>query len=50
MSLLPNAVAKRPHTAEHDFAGIVVDANGSEYKNGDVVFGMIESGILLTVL
>ncbi|KAI0340529.1 NAD(P)-binding protein [Trametopsis cervina] len=41
MGLLPNFIAKRPHVAEHDLAGIVVDANGSGFQNGQEVYGMI---------
>ena len=43
MRLLPNFLASRPLVAENDFAGVVVDANGSsEFKNGDPVFGFVE--------
>ncbi|GJE86887.1 NAD(P)-dependent alcohol dehydrogenase [Phanerochaete sordida] len=41
MGLLPNFVARRPHVAEHDFAGVVVDANGSGLKEGHEVYGWI---------
>ncbi|EIW84972.1 NAD(P)-binding protein [Coniophora puteana RWD-64-598 SS2] len=41
MGFLPNFVARRPLTPEHDFAGTVVDPNGSEYSVGDEVFGWI---------
>lgn len=41
MSLLPNLLANRPHVAEHDFSGVVVDANGTRFANGDQVFGWI---------
>ena len=41
MLLLPNFLAKRPVVAEHDFAGVIADANGSEFTNGEVVFGYV---------
>ncbi|KAF9036600.1 hypothetical protein BJ165DRAFT_1532722 [Panaeolus papilionaceus] len=41
MMKLPNLFAKRPHVAEHDFSGVVVDANGTSFSNGDNVFGFI---------
>ncbi|KAJ7255798.1 hypothetical protein B0H12DRAFT_1112914 [Mycena haematopus] len=40
MARIPNFVARRPHIMpECDLAAIVVDANGSEFENGDLVFG-----------
>lgn len=45
MKLLPNFLSKRPHVAEHDFAGMVVNGNGTRFSNGDEVFGCILSGI-----
>lgn len=39
MRYAPNFIAKRPHVAEHDFAGTIVDPNGSGFKKGDAVFG-----------
>ncbi|ETW85496.1 quinone oxidoreductase 6 [Heterobasidion irregulare TC 32-1] len=41
MKLLPNFVSGRPFIAEQDFSGIVVDANGTNFANGDEVFGWI---------
>ena len=46
MRVLPNLFANRPHVAEHDFSGVIVDANGTSYSNGDNVFGWIPSGEL----
>jgi NADPH:quinone reductase-like Zn-dependent oxidoreductase len=43
MQLLPNWLAKRPHVAEHDFAGTIVDANGTQFAAGDEVYGWIQS-------
>ncbi|OCH89445.1 NAD(P)-binding protein [Obba rivulosa] len=43
MKLLPNFIAKRPHIAEYDLAGVVVDGNGTKWKAGDAVYGMITS-------
>jgi len=39
MEWLPNLVVARPHIAAADFAGIVADANGSGFKEGEAVFG-----------
>lgn len=41
MSTTPNILAKRPITPEHDFAGVVVNANGTEFSAGDEVIGFI---------
>lgn len=41
MKVLPNLIARRPHVAEHDLAGVIVDSNGTQFKNGDEVFGWI---------
>ncbi|KAF9234545.1 chaperonin 10-like protein [Melanogaster broomeanus] len=41
MGVLPNFLSARPHPAEHDFAGVVVDANGSRFSNGDEIIGFI---------
>ncbi|TDL27567.1 NAD(P)-binding protein [Rickenella mellea] len=45
MKMLPNWLAKRPHVAENDFAGVVVDANGTAFANGDEVFGWIPTDL-----
>ena len=47
MGMLPNILARRPHVAEQDFAGVVVDANGTEFENGQEVFGIAFTGALL---
>lgn len=41
MKLIPNFILKKPYIPEHDLAGIVVDANDTEFQNGDEVFGFI---------
>lgn len=41
MSLVPNFAVKRPHVAEYDFTGIVVDANDTAFQNGQAVYGMV---------
>jgi hypothetical protein len=41
MKLLPNFIARRPHIAEQDLSGVIVDSNGTKFKNGDEVFGWI---------
>lgn len=41
MGLLPNFLASRPTIAEHDFTGVVVDGNGTSWKVGDPVFGIV---------
>ncbi|KAF9566242.1 NAD(P)-binding protein [Agrocybe pediades] len=43
MRVLPNFAARRPRIPEFDLAGVVVDANGSRFSNGDHVFGWIPS-------
>jgi NADPH:quinone reductase-like Zn-dependent oxidoreductase len=44
MGLLPNFITKRPHVAEHDFAGIVINGNGTRFKNGQEVYGQTGVG------
>lgn len=44
MRLLPNLFAQRPHVAELDFSGVVVDANETNFSNGDNVFGWVSMG------
>ncbi|KAJ7664257.1 NAD-P-binding protein [Mycena rosella] len=39
MAGLPNFATGRPHVAERDLAGVVVDPNGTEFAAGDAVFG-----------
>ncbi|KAJ7504525.1 hypothetical protein B0H11DRAFT_1982774 [Mycena galericulata] len=39
MATLPNFMSGRPHVAERDVAGIIIDANGTEFSVGDKVFG-----------
>ncbi|KAJ7281769.1 hypothetical protein C8J57DRAFT_1298502 [Mycena rebaudengoi] len=39
MGAVPNFMARRPHLAELEMAGIVVDANGTDFNVGDKVFG-----------
>ncbi|OCH92073.1 NAD(P)-binding protein [Obba rivulosa] len=41
MGLLPNFLAKRPHVAEFDLAGVIIDGNGTKWKAGDAVYGNI---------
>lgn len=41
MSTAPDIIAKRPFTVEHDFAGVVVDANGTEFSVGDEVIAFM---------
>jgi NADPH:quinone reductase-like Zn-dependent oxidoreductase len=43
--VMPNFIAHRPNVAEHDLAGVVVDANGSQFTNGDPVFGIIPTDL-----
>jgi len=44
MKLIPDAVAKRPLTAEYDFSGVVVDQkNTAKFKVGDEVYGQINA-------
>lgn len=39
MQLMPNFLARRPHIAEHDLAGVVIDSNSTAFQKGDEVFG-----------
>ncbi|KAJ8483180.1 hypothetical protein ONZ45_g14694 [Pleurotus djamor] len=41
MKLAPNFAAGRPTPAGRDFAGVVVNGNGTELKEGDDVFGFM---------
>lgn len=41
MRLLPGFILKRPYIPEYDLAGVIVDTNGSEFQNGDEVFGFL---------
>jgi NADPH:quinone reductase-like Zn-dependent oxidoreductase len=41
MKILPNFVAGRPHIAEYDVTGTIVDPNGTRFAVGDAVFGVI---------
>ncbi|THH17437.1 hypothetical protein EW146_g3376 [Bondarzewia mesenterica] len=45
MKVLPNFLVGRPETAEFDFSGIVVDGNGTGWRNGDAVFGVVPPGL-----
>ncbi|KAF8162897.1 hypothetical protein B0H34DRAFT_299328 [Crassisporium funariophilum] len=46
--ILPNFIAARPRVAEFDLSGVVVDANGTRFSNGDHVYGWIPTSQLLT--
>ncbi|GLB43433.1 putative zinc-binding dehydrogenase [Lyophyllum shimeji] len=41
MKLLPNFARGRPLPAEMELSGVVVDGNGTEYSDGDQVFGFV---------
>ncbi|RPD55791.1 NAD(P)-binding protein, partial [Lentinus tigrinus ALCF2SS1-6] len=41
LGLVPSFVAKRVNAYEFDYAGTVVDANGSEFKDGDEIVGTV---------
>ncbi|KAF8968381.1 hypothetical protein BDZ97DRAFT_1916217 [Flammula alnicola] len=41
--LLPDFIAGRPRVAEYDLSGVVVDANGTQFSNGDQVYGWVPS-------
>ncbi|KAG1756458.1 NAD(P)-binding protein [Suillus paluster] len=47
MSTAPNILARRPITPECDFAGVVADANGTEFSAGDEVIGFISISLQL---
>lgn len=44
MGFLPGFVLRRVNAVEYDLAGVIVDANGSEFKEGDEVYGWISFG------
>ncbi|KAI0655132.1 NAD-P-binding protein [Cubamyces menziesii] len=48
MALLPGFVNRRVQAAEYDLAGVVVDGNGTELKEGDEVFGWIPAGLSIS--
>ncbi|KAF8590536.1 NAD(P)-binding protein [Ramaria rubella] len=48
MGFLPNFAARRPHVAEHDIAGVVVDPNGSAFRKGDEIFGWFPVTVTLS--
>jgi NADPH:quinone reductase-like Zn-dependent oxidoreductase len=50
LAVLPNFLAKRPLVPEHDFAGVIMDGNGTEFKSGDRVFGWIPMSKLLLII
>ncbi|KDQ18540.1 hypothetical protein BOTBODRAFT_28927 [Botryobasidium botryosum FD-172 SS1] len=43
MKLLPNLIAGRPHVTEHDVAGVIANGNGTEFKEGDSVLGLVDN-------
>ncbi|KAG9226018.1 hypothetical protein CCMSSC00406_0009115 [Pleurotus cornucopiae] len=47
MQVAPNFLAKRPLIAEHDFSGVVVKENGTEFEVGDPVFGFFHVSVAL---
>ena len=46
LRMLPNWLDKprRPHPAEFEYSGVVVDANGTKFENGQKVFGINMNG------
>ncbi|KAF4614751.1 hypothetical protein D9613_003251 [Agrocybe pediades] len=43
MKFIPGFISWRPYVAEHDFSGVIVNANGTKFKDGDPVFGWIDA-------
>lgn len=43
MKFFPNFIMKRPRVAEYDFAGTVVNSNGTSFNPGDKVWGFLNS-------
>ncbi len=41
MGLLPSFLVKRIQAVEFDVAGVVVNGNGTDLKEGDEIFGVI---------
>ena len=40
MAMLPSFLLRRIHAHEHDFTGVVVNGNGTEFQVGDEIIGM----------
>ena len=40
MKLVPGFVLRRIHAHEFDFTGVVVDRNGTEFKEGDEIIAV----------
>lgn len=50
MRLLPNfANSGRPLAAEHDLSGVIIDGNGTQFSEGDQVFGYISVELSQTI-
>jgi NADPH:quinone reductase-like Zn-dependent oxidoreductase len=47
MAAVPDFIAGRPHIAEHELAGTIIDANGTQFTVGDSVFGIIPPQLTL---
>lgn len=45
MTIVPSFVWERPYIPEVDFSGVVVDANESQFSNGDQVVGLISAAV-----
>lgn len=45
MTMAPNFVWERPYIPEVDVSGVVVDANESQFSNGDQVVGLISTAV-----
>lgn len=45
MTIAPNFVWERPYIPEVDVSGVVVDANESQFSNGDQVVGLISTAV-----
>ncbi|KAI6095681.1 chaperonin 10-like protein [Pisolithus croceorrhizus] len=45
MTMAPNFVWERPYIPEVDISGVVVDANESQFSNGDQVIGFISTAV-----
>ena len=39
---VPNFIAHRPYGTGYDYSGVIVDGNGTQYKEGDEVYGYLK--------
>ena len=45
MAMLPSFLLRHIHAHEHDFTGVVVNGNGTEFQLGDEIIGVNTLGV-----